>query len=666
MLICLLLGAITLGLYWTTVRFNFIDFDDNEYVTLNSHVQAGLTWDGIEWAFTTGEASNWHPLTWISHMLDCQLYGLKPGGHHLTNAILHAFNVMMLFLVLLRMTGATWQSCVVAALFAWHPAHVESVAWVAERKDVLSTFFGLVTMLAYTFYAREPKTKNTATIYYCLALLSFALSLLSKSMLVTLPFVLLLLDYWPLRRMRLFGAASAGKGMGVPGAEQKGPVALLQEKVPFFVLVFLSCVLTVWAQQRVGSVMSDATLPLSGRVAHALVSYVKYVKMMFLPVKLAIFYPHTGAPTMSHAAVAFLVLAGISFAAVQWLRDAPFFPVGWFWFLGTLVPVIGVLQVGSQAMADRYTYFPYVGLFVAIVWGAGQLWERWKPWCMALNAATAALLAVMLFVTRTEIGYWQNDITLFGHAREVTSYNFMACSVLGDALEQAGKNEEAIAYLKEGLTYMPSYPPLHFLLGRAYLEQGKLNDAIASFSEAIRLRPNSPQIYQKLGMALFRQGRLDEALGQFSTAARMDPADSFSECQIALICSQKKDLPGAIQHYHASLSIQPDNIEALNNLAWILAASENSEFRNGAEAVQLAQRACEATHNSEPALLGTLAAAYAEAGQFTNAVATATKARDLALTANLKSIADRNQKLLELYRSGQPFHESGNTRASSR
>ncbi|HZV36322.1 MAG TPA: tetratricopeptide repeat protein [Verrucomicrobiae bacterium] len=649
LLICVLLAAITLALYWPARSFKFVDYDDNEYVTSNPNVQAGISWKGISWAFQTYHSSNWHPLTWISHMLDCQIYGLNPAGPHFTNILFHAFNAVLLFLVLLRMTGARWPSCIVAALFACHPAHVESVAWVAERKDVLSTFWGLLALLTYVSYAREPR-KNKSRIYYALTFLLFALSLLSKPMLVTLPFVLLLLDFWPLERI-----SDSGKGEESTRAKQ-GIGHLVMEKVPFFLLVIVSCWFTVAAQSASGAMKLNTKLSLLLRLEHALVAYLNYVKMLFWPAKLAFFYPHTGAPTMSHVLAALAVILLISFVALRALRNASYFAVGWFWFLGTLVPVIGILQVGDQAMADRYTYFPAIGLFIATVWGAAQLWEQWKSSRLILNCAAITALVACVAMTTIQLQYWRDSFTLAEHARKVTDKNYVAYALLADEAGRAGKFDEAINYARISLDYKPDYFQAHYFLGLACLETGKLDEAVEHLSEAARLRPKAVT-YQKLGRALFLQGRLDEAFEQFSSAVKIDPSDSISESQMGVICARKRDFAAAVQHYESALALNPDSIGVLNNLAWIRAVNEDPHLRNGVEAVQLAKRACEATHNNEALLLGTLAAAYAEAGDFTNAVATATKARDLALGANKMSIANRTEKFLELYRSGRAYHE---------
>lgn len=658
-LICLLLAVITFGIYWRATTFNFVEYDDPEYIRMNPQVQAGLTWPGVKWAFTTDYASNWHPLTWISHMIDCQLFGLKPAGHHLTNILLHTLNVVLMFLVLLRMTGATWRSAVVAALFAWHPAHVESVAWVAERKDVLSTFFGLLTLFAYVVYVEKSKIKNRKSkIFYALSLFCFAFSLLSKPMLVTFPFLMLLLDYWPLRRMQLGGVETASENSPDLPVSQKKISALLVEKIPLLAMSFAVCLLTVHAQGKAGSVMSLQKLSFAARLEHAMVSYAKYVNMMIWPHDLCPFYPFSGAPPLGHAVVAFVILCAISLAALQWLKAAPYFPVGWFWFLGTLVPVIGVMQVGSQYMADRYTYFPYTGLFIAVVWGAAQVWESRKLPRIILNAGTVGVLVACVVVTTNQLSYWRNTTALFEHAAKVTKNNFMAYTILGGEYALAGKYDEAIQLLQASIKLVPNHPATHLYLGESYLDTGKIPEAIESLSTAVQLRPGAAVAHRKLGVALLRAGRVDDAFGQFTAATQLEPNDAKSHCQLGLICSQRKDISGAIAHYQATLAVQPNNTEALNNLAWIYAANENAAFRNGALAVELAGRACALTQNREPMLLGTLAAAYAEAGQFDNAVNTAIQARDLAYSNNQKEVAQRNEQLLVFYRSNRAYHEN--------
>ncbi|HZV36370.1 MAG TPA: tetratricopeptide repeat protein, partial [Verrucomicrobiae bacterium] len=531
--LCLSLGVITLALYWPARSFNFVLFDDNEYVTQNPHVQTGLRWNGIAWAFETNYASNWHPLTWISHMLDCQLYGMNPGGHHFTSVLLHVFNVMLLYLVLLRLTDEAWPSWIVAGLFGWHPAHVESVAWISERKDVLSTFFGLLTMLSYTSFVRAGRNPKASTLYYLAALFSFALSLLSKPMLVTLPFVLMLLDYWPLRRINLARQSNAAEKASETAERQSRIKACLIEKIPFLLLALVSCVITMQAQERaVGS------SPFWTHIGDVAVAYVKYLKMMLWPVNLAFFYPRTGAPPVGHVVIALMLLSALSVAALSCVRGAPYFPVGWFWFLGTLVPAIGLVQVGSQTMADRYTYFPSIGLFLIVAWALSCFLKKRERWQIALKGAMLLALGAYFVAARVQLGYWRNSFTLADHARKVTDENFAAYSVLADDAEQAGDYAKAIEYAKTSLAYEPNYASAHYLLGVACLETGRLGEAISHLSEAAALRPSAPLIYQKLGRALLAGGRFNEAFKQFSTALKMDPTDYISDSQMGIICSQ--------------------------------------------------------------------------------------------------------------------------------
>jgi len=414
----------------------------------------------------------------------------------------------------------------------------------------------------------------------------------------------------------------------------------------------------VQAQDKAGSVMSLEKLSLFGRVEHSLVSYVKYVNMMIWPHDLCPFYPFSGAPTLLHAFFAFVILGAISIAALQWLKEAPYFPIGWFWFLGTLVPVIGIMQVGSQYMADRYTYFPYTGLFIAMVWGAAEIWEQQKLPQIALKAVTGVALAACLVLTSMQLGYWRNSVTLFEHAEKVTTNNFMADTILGGEYALAGRYDEAIQLLQESAKLVPSHPATQLYLGESYLDTGKIPEAIASLSTAVYLRPGAAISHRKLGIAFMRAGRINEAFDQLNEATRLDPGDVKAHVQLATLCTERKDIGEAIGHYQAVLALQPDNTEALNNLAWIYAANENAGYRNGATAVKLAEHACAITKYHEPVLLGTLAAAYAEAGQFPDAVSTATQARDMALSKNLKDIAERNEQLLSWYRANRAFHEN--------
>jgi len=522
-LIVLIPILMTLAVYWRTGSFDFVNFDDNFYVVGNAHVRAGLTLDGIRWAFTSFHAANWHPLTWLSHMLDCQLSGMSPGRHHLTSVLLHLANTALLFLVLARMTGTFWRSVFVASLFALHPMHVESVAWVAERKDVLSTLFFLLTLWCYSRYAERPGLQR-----YGATLCAFALGLLAKPMLVTVPFVLLLLDYWPLRR---WGAAGAGKddASGEAGLHPATPAAtvplvrLVMEKVPFVVLSILSCLITVYAQKAGGAVVSVDKISLLDRVAGSLAAYGWYLCKMVWPNGLAFYYPLLAQLPLWQVAAAVALIGGVSAAVFLRGRQSPFLAVGWLWFLGTLVPVIGLVKVGMQATADRYTYIPYIGLFIMVAWYAPELLQRTRcPRPVLWLAATVPILAFSI-CSWIQVGSWSDSQTLTEHALSVTSDNFMAHSALGDNLDDRGHPDEAITHYREALRINPSYEIAHNSLGIVLVKQGKLSEAASHFSTALQLNPGYAAASMNMGVCLASQGKFEEAVNFYHTAQRINP-----------------------------------------------------------------------------------------------------------------------------------------------
>jgi protein O-mannosyl-transferase len=540
-LIILFLLALTVIVYSKALDNDFVNLDDPSYVTENPHVITGLTLDNVQWAFTSIEQSNWHPLTWISHMTDAQIFGINPKGHHLTSLLLHAANAALLFLILSELTSAQWRSAFVAALFAVHPLHVESVAWISERKDVLSTLFFLITILCYSRYVTRPGPWR-----YAAVLAAFASGLMAKPMLVTLPCVLLLLDYWPLARYPAKASLSR----------------LAAEKAPLFMLSVMSGALTLYAQKMGGAVASMAILPLGARVANALLSYVAYIWKTLWPTRLVALYPMSGQLPLWQVAGAALLLGAIS-AAVFWKgRRMPFLPVGWLWFLGTLVPVIGLVQVGGQAMADRYTYIPHIGLFILIVWGAAEAAGQ-RHWSPAISgAAMAAVIAALTALTWMQISYWRNGIELYGHTLRFTERNALAHYHMGVALTERGRTTEAISHYTQALEIAPDYASAHFglacalmqqrlpeqavaeyekaarldagdarvlfNLGNVLVELGRYNDAITRYREALQITPLDENIHNKLGTALAKQGRVDEALAQFSEALRINPQNEFA------------------------------------------------------------------------------------------------------------------------------------------
>jgi tetratricopeptide (TPR) repeat protein len=764
----LVLAALTA--YLPVFYLDFLNYDDPLYVTSNEHVQKGLTFHELGWAFSHFHAANWHPLTWLSHILDCQLYSLRAAGHHFTNFLFHVMNSVVLFLWLRSMTRAGWRSAFVAALFALHPLHVESVAWVAERKDVLSALFGLLSLWVYAQYAKEPRVPSLksgvgrrptsdrlagatdprhasgftfhVSRYYLISLTLFALGLMSKPMLVTWPFVMLLLDFWPLGR--------AGSRWS----------SLVVEKIPFFMLSAASSVVTVQAQRAGEAVVSLQALPLEARVANALVGYVRYLGKILWPTDLAVFYPAPAGPTAwGLAAAALLVLAGGALLAFRQRKKRPYLLVGLAWYLGTLVPVIGLAQVGNQSIADRYTYLPAIGVFLILAWGGAELAALGRNAHRAVVAAASIALVACSLATGSQLLYWQNSETLFRHALAVTKNNFVAWNNvgfylaehrelrqaeacyraaiaanpsfaeawynLGCTLADLNRNAEAIAAFEAALRLTPRLIKVHNNLATVLAADGRIEAARTQLREASRLDPHSAQPHSNLGVLLAGEGNWDEAVAEFKQALALEPGMTEAVCGLSgvlakqghheeavvelsgLLKRQPANVPArlqlggilalqgktdlaldeyaevlrvnprdpmahyrmaatlmrqgrahdAIEHYRAALDARPTFPEALNNLAWVLATHPDAQFRNGPEAVRLALKACQATGFQQAFTVGTLAAAYAEAGQFSEAIATAEKAKGLAEKAGDKDLASRTGKLLELYRAGQPCRD---------
>ncbi len=533
LIVSLFLILAAVGPYWELQNHDFVNYDDNLYVTENYHVQAGLTWKGIIWAFTTTHASNWHPVTWLSHMLDCEIWGLYPGGHHLSSLLFHIVNTLLLFVVLERMTGALWRSACVAAFFALHPLHVESVAWVAERKNVLSTFFWMITMWAYIRYIERPGFSR-----YLSVLLFFALGLMSKPMLVTLPFVLLLMDYWPLARLQI----EQSRGAHIPQSRKFKPTGyqravvlrLIREKTPFFTLAAVSGVVTFLVQQRGGSVASLANLPIDVRIANAMVSYVSYIGKMIWPRRLAVFYSHEGILPMWQVAGAILFLVCVSVLVIRAARRCPYLTGGWLWYLGTLVPVIGLVQVGAQSMADRYTYVPLIGLFIIIVWSVAELAARWSYRRLVLATSTGIVLLTLMVCTLMQVSHWRNCISLFKHTLDVTGDNYVAHTSVGVALAGQGRLKKAVAHYSEALKIAPDLAITHNNLALALAELGRLEEAVTHFCQAVRIKPDYAEAHNNLGTVLHRLGRLEDAVAHYSEALRIEPDHTNARRNLSL------------------------------------------------------------------------------------------------------------------------------------
>jgi protein O-mannosyl-transferase len=585
-LVCALLSLATLATYWPALRNDFARVDDDQYVTSNPHVLTGLKWANVTWAFGTGYASNWHPLTWLSHMADVQMFGLNPAGHHLVNLLFHIANTLLLFLLLRRMTRAVWPSGFVAALFALHPLHVESVAWVAERKDVLSTFFFMLTLLAYSRYVQEQQAPGRATspapaashvsrftfpvsslTFYTLALVCYALGLMSKPMLVTLPFVLLLLDLWPIGRLSFPLQHSPTP-----------PRRLLLEKLPFLTLAAASCIVTFLVQQSGHSVSADADLPLESRLANAVASYLKYLGMTIWPANLAVFYPH---PDLRYPistqwpgwqiALAALLLAAVSTQALRWLRREPWFATGWFWFLGTLIPAIGIVQAGGQALADRYTYIPLIGLFISLAWGAAEWAAGSKARHMALAAAGVAVIVASAAVTQHQVRYWRDDLTLFQHALDVTTSNPLAHYMVGSRQASQGKLDEAAQHFRAAIEAYPPYGEAYCSLGLVLAQQGKTEEAVQYYQKAIQAKPWDANSHNVLGAMYWKLGRQSEALDQYNQALRLDPLSPVARYNLGMALLEQGKLDEARNHINEAVRLQPGYAPALVRLGRMLA-----------------------------------------------------------------------------------------------
>jgi protein O-mannosyl-transferase len=641
--LALLLAVVTLAVYWPVHGHDFVNYDDADYASANPHVQSGLKWANVVWALKTGFASNWHPLTWCSHMLDWQLFGNSPGAFHLVNVLFHSANAVLLFLLLRRMTSALWRSLVVAALFALHPVHVESVAWISERKDVLSTLFFLLTLWAYVEYAdrrgtespkaeapnqkapspksthhaarltppapapTEPQAKASPLPYYFLALLLFALGLMSKPMLVTLPFVLLLLDYWPLRRLHL--------------STINFPLSTLLEKLPFLALCVASSIVTYIVQHEGGAVSTQ--LPLGGRVANALVSYVRYVGKMLWPENLSVLYPHPGYWPWKPVLGSALLLLVITVAVLFFARRKAYLATGWFWFLGTLVPVIGLVQVGIQCMADRYTYIPLIGLFIILVWGVSDARPPRPCRGPVLTGLASLALVASAVLTLQQEQYWRDSEALFTRAVQVTRNNYLAYNNLGFYLSSKGRVDEAMENYRKSLDLNPNYEDALNNMGYALAGLKRYQEAIPYYKQALRMRPKHPEVHNNLGNALSELGQVDEAMAHYRVTLDQNPehADAHNNYGIAL--AMKGNLEDAIREFDAAIRFKPHYASAHSNLGNALAVQHKFaeaivEFK---ESLRLNPKDAQAHNN--------LANVLAEQGQLDEAIVHYQKALDL-------------------------------------
>ncbi len=772
LVICLFLGTITWAVFGQTLHYGFVNYDDDTYVYENEIVQKGLSLDGLRWAFSFGEVGHWHPLTWLSHMFDCQIYGLNAGGHHLTNLLLHTASAILLFFLLRQMTGFLWRSAFVSAVFAVHPLRVESVAWIAERKDVLGTFFFMLTVGAYISHVRRP----SSWVRYITTVVLLAVGLLAKNMLVTVPFILLLLDYWPLNRCADFSIQTMRR--------------LVTEKIPFFVLSTVSCIATFLVPEKVDAA---TLLPFALRVQNALISYVTYLWQMVWPVGLTCLYPNPTAPLplwQVISSLALLLAVSVCFLA---RRAQHYLIIGWLWYLGMLVPVIGIVQISYYAHADRYTYLPHIGLYVLLTWLAVDLSARWWQRRWILGGLATCILAALIFFAQAQVAYWRSDEALWSHALECTTGNAVAhnnmavlllrkeqpsaavtharqavaiwpdyakahynlgnalrqidqpalaiasfqqavsilpgyakarynlgvtlleqgkpdaavaqlqqvvknepkwveaCtglanalmekgqyeaaieryvkisqmqpdaaafSNLGNALVRIGRPEEALAACQKPLALDPKHAEAHNNLGNALLRLGKAAEAIASYQKAIAIRPEYAEVHYNLGVAYLKLGQLDAAIVSCQAALKIKPDYADAHYNLAILKVQQAQAGDAIAHYREAVFYNPEHVYALNNLAWLLSTSPDALLRDGTKAISLALRAIQGPGGKTPIFLHTLAAAYAETGQFQQAAQTAQQAADLASDQGNAALAEVIQAERRKYLSGIPVRDS--------
>ena len=642
--IALLLVLGTLAVYLPAAHYGFTLYDDSDYITENPVVENGLTWAGFKWAFAW-HACNWHPLTWLSHMADCQFFGLNAGWHHSVNGMFHAANSILLLLLLLRWTNALWPSAFAAALFAWHPLHVESVVWIAERKDVLSTFFALLTLLAYTRFVEGAKFQSPKSkVFYAVALLMFALGLMAKPMLVTLPFVMLLLDYWPLKRFEVQYSVFSIQ-------------SLAMEKIPFFALSAASCVITFLAQHRGGAVATLENVPLHYRLENVPLAIAGYLLKMIYPAHLAIFYPLNPLSRLK-VAVAVIALVAIFWLVWRVRHSCQYWLVGWLWFLGTLVPVIGLVQVGGAAMADRYTYFPTIGIFLAVALGVRDGAERFQISKPIVGAIAGLVLAACLVLTHDQLNCWRDDITLFRHAIAVTKNNDTAHLNLGFALEKAGRKTEALDEYRAALKLKPNRAETHNNLANLLDDTGHPNEALAEYQEALRINPNHVASHNNYGTLLVELGRFNEAMIQYASAARLDPADWHPPFLTGKALLKQGRDSEALSYFRQAVQVDPNSPGVLTYLAQVLASDENPQVRDGNHALAMAAKANDLTGDVQPAMFDALAMAYAEVGQFTNAQQAAAYALKLAKAYGMTNDVAVIQQRLQLYKNHQPFRQS--------
>lgn len=618
------------------VRHNdFIDYDDPDYITQNSHIQSGFSPSSIRWAFAAGYSSNWHPLTWLSHMLDVQLFGLNPFWHHLHNVVLHTASTVLLFLILQKMLHSIWCSLFIALAFGLHPLRVESVAWASERKDVLSVFLFMLTWVSYLYY-----THRGGRWRYLPVLVCYALGLMAKPMLVTLPILLILLDWWPLERFRTVTR-----------------VRLIAEKIPLFLLSFISCIVTFLVQHAAGSVVMR--IPFSTRLSNAIVSYTGYLTKLLCPIDLAVIYPYPKESIpIGSVMISLVVLIFWTTFALYHRRKRPYLLTGWLWYLVTLIPVIGLIQVGSQAMADRYTYLPSIGILLMIPCAAAELTASWKHQKRILGCLGGLAIAGMILGTRIQVKYWNNSIALYERTLSVTENNYVAENNIAQGLMEQKRFDEAESHILRAFQILPDSPNANANMALLCLVRNQPDQALEYVQKALQNQSGEANVLYNCGLVLEKLGQSDQALSVYEKAIQNKPEYAAALNRIGALREKQGRFHEASDFYRKSIQYNPRQAEGYKNLAWLLAVTPAYKDHNPAEAVQLAQKACQLTFFREPQSLKVLAAAYARFGQFEEAVKTAQQAIELANAAGRIDLAAEIAEQQKLYQNRQPFRHS--------
>jgi tetratricopeptide (TPR) repeat protein len=667
--LCLAIAAAVWLVFGQTLGHQFVNFDDESYVYANPVVSRGLSWAAIAWAFSHVVSHNWHPLTTISHMLDCQLFDLKPGEHHFTNVLLHTIAAILLLLALYRITGALWRSAFVAAIFAIHPLHVESVAWVSERKDILSAVFFMLILGAYANYVRKPTLPR-----YAVLSVFFALGLMSKPMLVTVPLVLLILDYWPLERFQNRVASVR---------------TLLIEKIPLLILSIPISVITLMIQRHGINSVENTSLP--WRIGNAFVSIAIYLRQLVWPTDLAVFYPHLGNKLpFWQIAVAILLTVALTTVAFVVRKRRPWYLAGWLWYLVMLIPVIGIVQVGSQAHADRYSYLPQIGLYLALTWGIADLSMRWPNRQLLLNTATAVAIILLGYAAWKQTSYWRDSESLWAHALKVTesdlAHERLASALLdkdrpddaivqaqlavninpsdagaqnafGVALARRGQPEAALPHFFKALEADPSLPRLQYNIANVLAAKGDTAQAKMYYENQLRLDPSLAEAHNNLANLFLHEGRFAEAADHLKAALRLKPNYADAHNNIAIVFSQEGRMQDAVEEWKRTLSIEPNNLDAHSNLAWVLATSPSDAIRNGQAALEHAQQALRLSKGSNPRIWRLLAAANAEIGRFDAAVDAAEQALRLAQTENNAALVQTLESNIASFKNSSPLRD---------